>query len=122
MTTSTRTSPAPTILVIEARDHRTGPALFARIDTDVIGNSVVLNLSQLAGESGWTIDATFAGSFPVHVNGFGARFCITKKVHADLASQLDAAAETLGLVEPDVDPCQAAGVHVCSPSASCDGA
>lgn len=94
--TTARTAPAPTILALEVRDHRTGPALFARIDTDVIGNSVVLNLSKLTGETGWTIDATFwPNGAPIHANGFGARFCITQKVNADIAAQLDAAAEAL---------------------------
>lgn len=91
-----RYAPAPKVLAVEARGHRTGPALFARIETDVIGNSVVLNLSKLTGETGWTIDATFwPNGAPIHANGFGARFCITKKVNEAITAQLNAAAEAL---------------------------
>ena len=94
MTTSTR--PAPQILALAARDHRTSPALFARIETDVIGTPITYNLSKLTGESGWTIDATFwPNGAPIHANGFGARFCITKKVNEAITAQLDAAAEAL---------------------------
>lgn len=49
--------------------------------------------SQLDGEEGWTADAfTPAGSsFPVFMNGFGARYLITKKAGESLSSIIDAA-------------------------------
>ncbi len=99
MSTSARTAPAPTILAIEVRFHRTGPAYFAQIETTIPVSSAprgTLNLSKLAGESGWTIDAAFGpNGYPFHVNGFGARFCITHKVNAEITAQLDTAAEAL---------------------------
>src|SRR5687767_13287088 len=70
--------------------------LYAKVDVTVAGQKGrTLELSRMPGDNGWGIDAEWRGSFPVHANGFGARYLIVKKATADLAAILDAAAAKL---------------------------
>jgi hypothetical protein len=52
-------------------------------------------VSRLDGEDGWTIDSTVvtASGYPVHVNGYGARYLTTRRLIAkDAIDALDRAA------------------------------
>lgn len=60
-----------------------------RITSDS-GAPIDLQVSRLDGEDGWTADAAFRGSFPIFVNGYGARYLRTQRVAADIAAALDA--------------------------------
>lgn len=56
-----------------------------------------LELSRFDDESGWTVDAAFGKSgFPMWANGFGARYLVTKRLNADVAAVVDAAARSVG--------------------------
>lgn len=53
--------------------------------------ALILEVSKLDGEDGWTVDAAFRGGFPIHANGFGARYLRTRRAAADIEALLDAA-------------------------------
>lgn len=50
-------------------------------------------VSQMPGETGWTVDAAFASgsSCPMWSNGFGARYLRTKQLTEDIAAVVEAA-------------------------------
>jgi hypothetical protein len=55
------------------------------------GKGVIFQVSKLDGEGPWTIDAAFksSSSMPMWMNGFGARYLLTKTLNAELAADLD---------------------------------
>ncbi len=58
-----------------------------------------LFLSRLVGEKVWIVDAQFtANGFPVHSNGFGARYLRVRAVVVELAALLDREARDRGVV------------------------
>ena len=63
-------------------------------------------LSKLVGEQHWVVDAEFGpNGFPVHSNGFGARYLRVSAIAPEVAELVDAHAREAGLVEaigPDV--------------------
>jgi hypothetical protein len=60
--------------------------LFAVVEAD----GFMLEVSQLPGESGWTVDAAYAAgsSCPMWSNGFGARYLRTKQLSSEVAAAL----------------------------------
>lgn len=71
--------------------------LFAEVESIRDGRTHRFELSQMVGEEFWGIDAHWIGSYPVHSNGFGARYLIVDKVGPTLAAQLTEAVERAGL-------------------------
>lgn len=114
MTTSTPALSASDITVV-AVERRTKPGLmagmfcagspdtsglYAKVEVatrDSRSRTLTLELSKMDGETGWGIDATWAGSFPVHSNGFGARYLIVKRAADAIEAAVNAAAAEAGL-------------------------
>lgn len=58
-------------------------------------DGATFQVSQMPGETGWTVDAAFApgSSCPAFMNGFGARYLLTKQLRPEIAAAVDAARE-----------------------------
>jgi hypothetical protein len=118
MTTSPHTvAPSITIVALERRTRRglmrslylapgvqdgtpdvTG--LYAKVELHGVSakGSITLELSQMPNDGHqWGIDARWTASFPVHSNGFGARYLIVERAADELAAILNAAVEAAGL-------------------------
>jgi hypothetical protein len=55
----------------------------------------VFQVSRMAGETGWTIDAAYSQrGMPVWANGYGARYLRTRTLVPELAIELDALVAT----------------------------
>lgn len=60
----------------------------------------VYRVSRLDGETGWTVDAAFSGrGMPLWVNGYGARYLMTRQIADAIAAELDR------LTDPDAPIC-----------------
>lgn len=57
-------------------------------------------LSRMDGEAAWAIDAHFTGSFPIFVNGFGARYLRLTPATPQLAAFLDEEVATVEMLCP----------------------
>lgn len=74
--------------------------LVRRADPDgiaarIIVGELIFGVSKLAGETAWTVDSTVvaATGYPVHVNGYGARYLRTSQLTEKAAvATLEAAA------------------------------
>ncbi len=116
MTTSTPAPSATTIVALERRTKRglmpslyLAPGvqdgtpdvvgLYAKVELTVNGQLNTLELSHMpTDEPGvWGIDSFWRGSFPIHANGFGARYLIVSKASPALTAQLNAATAEAGL-------------------------
>lgn len=96
-----------TTTILQAPERRTKPGLMASLINpawtagqtasvegwyaQVRAGGIDLQVSRLDGESDWTIDAAFRGSFPIFANGYGARYLRTRQLAAPLAALLDQA-------------------------------
>lgn len=115
MTTSTTPVPTFTITTIERRTRpgtmaslvfdRPGTpdveGIYASIDVatgDSSKRTLRLEVSHIPTDEGWGVDAIWNGSFPVHSNGFGARYLIVKRPALEIEAALDAAAKEAGLL------------------------
>jgi hypothetical protein len=59
---------------------------YAQLEAD----GLTLNVSKLDGETGWTIDDAFtAAGYPIHANGYGARYLRTRELRAEYGQTLD---------------------------------
>jgi hypothetical protein len=63
-------------------------------------------VSQLPGETGWTVDTAYTAgsSCPMWANGFGARYLRTKQLNAELAALLDSEVSTNDFCADLADP------------------
>jgi hypothetical protein len=119
MTTSPRTAaPSVTIVALERRTKRglmpslyLAPGvqdgtpdvsgLYAKVELHDVSTKgpITLELSQMPNDGDqWGIDARWLGNgYPVHANGFGARYLMVERANDELAAMLNAAVEAAGL-------------------------
>jgi hypothetical protein len=70
--------------------------LFARVELETGSLAgTTFEVSRLAGEAGWTIDAAYSRrGMPLWANGYGARYLRTRALAPELAMELDALVPT----------------------------
>jgi hypothetical protein len=96
-----------TVVTVERREEPSifggaNVGLYAQLDVTVAPGQRphTFILSRLVGEREWIVDAQFtANGFPVHSNGFGARYLRVRAVAEELGALLDQEARDRGVVD-----------------------
>lgn len=87
-----------TVRVVTAPEPRTKAGILGSppvegLFAEVEGGGYTLQVSQLPGETQWTVDAVFppGSSCPTFCNGFGARYLRTRVASPDVVAAIEAA-------------------------------